>query len=304
MLIKFSVNSRKQGVQPHLAPNGPLNGKELSLEGNNGSTILLIHGLTGTPYEMWFLAKYLNREGYSVVCPRLANHGEPIEVLRKTKWQECYDSVRQAFLDLNSNGRAKRVFVAGLSVSALFSLLLADEFPGKISGVSCLSPTLFYDGWNMPWTRHLLPLVYLTPLKNIIYLREEPPYGIKNETIRKHVHEYYSQARLSDTQSVMQYGYPYIPLSLLYQHRLLVKYFKQKLPQIKIPVQFIQAKEDDMTSTKNSRYIYDRIKSEIKEITLLSDSYHVITVDQERDTVAREMNRFFNRLSGEAKSIV
>jgi carboxylesterase len=294
MLIKFSLGNGK--AAPHSGQERILNGKELTLQGNNGATVLLFHGLTGTPYEMWFLAKSLHREGYSVACPRMANHGEPIEVLRKTKWQECYASVRKVFLDMGLAEGKGKVFVCGLSVGALFALLLSDEFPGKISGVTCLSPTLFYDGWNMPWTRCLLPLIYLTPLKDIIYLKEEPPYGIKNETVRRHVHEYYSRAGLSDTQNVIQYGYPYIPLSLLYQHRLLVKYFLKKLPQMTVPVQLMQAKNDDMTSLKNSRFIYDRIGSQSKEIFLLNDSYHVIVVDQERETVAREMSGFFNRL--------
>ena len=52
-----------------------------------------------------------------------------------------------------------------------------------------------------------------------------------------------------------------------------------------------------MTSTKNSKFIYDRIKSDIKEIVLLYDSYHIITADQERDKVAAKMDEFFCRIN-------
>lgn len=261
------------------------------LEGANNSAVILIHGLTGSPNEMLFLAKSLNKNGYSVVCPRLANHGQPIEILKKTTWQDCYESARRAFLEISTAKAA--VYVSGLSMGALLALLLAEEFPGKVSGISCLSPTLFYDGWNMPWSKFFLPLAYITPLKYISYFKEEPPYGIKNEALREYVHKYYSKAVLADTTKASSYGYPYFPVTLLYQLHLLVKYLNKKLPRVTAPVQFIQAKEDDMTSVKNSEFIYDRIASKQKEMVLLYNSYHVITVDQEREKVAQEMERFF-----------
>ncbi len=267
--------------------------KGVILKGSNDCVVILIHGLTGTPNELSYLATFLNRKGYSVVCPRLANHGKPIEVLKNTKWQDCYRSVRDAFMEVMPEG--KHIFAAGLSMGALLALLLAEEFPDKISAVSCLSPTLFYDGWNMPWFRHLLPLAYFTPLKHFFYFKEEPPYGIKNEATRSYVHKYYSKAKLGDMKEVDAYGYPYFPLTLLYQLNLLVRYLTKRLSRITVPIQLIQAKEDDMTSVKNSQFIYDRVSSQIKEIVLLTNSYHVITVDQERDKMTEKMEEFFRR---------
>ncbi len=52
-----------------------------------------------------------------------------------------------------------------------------------------------------------------------------------------------------------------------------------------------------MTSEKNSLFIYNRIKSEIKEIAWLHDSYHVITVDQEREKVALGNGSLFSTIS-------
>lgn len=261
------------------------------LNGSNGRTVILIHGLTGTPNEMKFLAAFLNRKGYSIVCPRLANHGEPLAVLKNTRWQDFYASVRNEFLKIKEGKDI--IFAAGLSMGALMALLLGEEFQDRISGIICLSPTLFYDGWNAPWYRCFLPIVYLTPLKHFFYFKEDPPYGIKNERIRRLVHTYYSNSHLDDISQVAQYGYPYFPVSLLYQLKLLVKDLSKKLCTITLPVQLIQAQEDDITSVKNSEFIYHRIKSEKKEIVLLYDSYHIITADQERDTVARKMEEFF-----------
>ena len=265
-----------------------------SLKGTNGSTVILIHGLTGTPNEMKFVATFLNKKGYSVICPRLANHGEPMWVLKNTKWQDFYESVRKILTSGELAESNAPIFVAGLSMGALLALLLADEFKDRIRGVSCLAPTLFYDGWNMPGSKYFLPLSY-TPLRYFFYFKEEPPYGIKNEVIRERIHKYYANATLDDMENVAQYGYPYFPVTLLHQLGLLVRHVSKALRRMDFPVQLIQAKDDDVTSPKNSYYIYNHIGSQSKEIILFKDSYHIIIADQERDKVAAKTLDFFEK---------
>ena len=267
--------------------------KGLYLAGTNGDAVLLIHGMTGTPNEMMYLANFLNKKGYTVDCPRLANHGSPIWILKYTKWQDLYTSVRSAFLELSQKHR--RVYVSGLSMGGLLGLLLAEEFKGKVAAVSCLSPTLFYDGWNSPWYRCLLPLAYYTPLKYCLFFKESPPYGIKNAAIQRRVDEYYKKADLADMSGVEQFGYPFFPVSLLYQLEKLRDHLVEKLSSISTPLQLIQAEQDDMTSARNSQFIYDRVKSAQKELVLLHNSYHVITADQERAQVAQKVEQFFSK---------
>lgn len=289
MAVKFCLWLKKP-------PKKEIEESGIYLNGSGGPAVLLIHGLTGTPNEMRFLAGYLNKKGYTVICPRLANHGEPLHILKRTKWQSFYASAKKALLDFKTSNPQTPLFAGGLSMGALLALLLAEEFPDKVEGVCCLSPTLFYDGWNVPWTKCFLPLAYATPLKYISYFKEEPPYGIKNETIRQRVHEYYKNADLNKLNGVAKYGYPFFPVTLLCELNRLVKHLIKKLPAIKTPVQLIQAHEDDMTSVKNSQFIQDRIQSKMKEIFLLYNSYHVVTADQERETVAAGMEDFFNRV--------
>jgi carboxylesterase len=291
MSVIFSLNLKSRKDRANVKDEACDNG--FALNGSNRSTVILIHGLTGTPNEMRFLANYLNRKGYSVRCPRLANHGKPLSVLKKTKWQDFYKSVRDVITQDKINDG--QVFVAGLSMGALLGLALTDEFKDRIAGVTCLAPTLFYDGWNTPGARFFMPLA-CTPIKYFAYFKEEPPYGIRNEAIQQRVHKYYSKASLDHMENVAQYGYPFYPVTQLYQLKLLVKYLSKRLHRIKTPVQLIQAKDDDMTSIKNSKYIYDRIKSEDKEMVFLYNSYHVISVDQERDIVAEKMEGFFSRI--------
>ena len=288
-IIKLSdFQKTRKGV------NGPA-AKGLFFKGANGSAVILIHGLTGTPNEMKYVANYLNKKGYTVVCPRLANHGESMQVLKRTSWQELYASIREVLVSGELSEFKGPIFVSGLSMGSLFALLLAEEFKAQVKGAACLAPTLFYDGWNTPLSKLFFPFAY-TPLRHLAYFKESPPYGIKNEIIQQRIHRYYASARLEDMEGAEQYGYPYFPITLLHQLQLLVKYITKKLPQMCFPVQLIQAKDDDVASVKNSKFIYDRISSKTKEIVLLYNSYHVITADQERETVAEKVTGFFDRL--------
>ena len=61
------------------------------------------------------------------------------------------------------------------------------------------------------------------------------------------------------------------------------------------PIQLLQAKDDDVTSPKNSYYIYEHVASKDKEIIFFEDSYHIITADQERDKVAEAAISFFDK---------
>jgi carboxylesterase len=265
---------------------------DIVLRGNLRRTLILVHGLTGTPNEMRFLAFHFNRLGYSVICPRLANHGKPLRILKRTTWEELHASLRTVFLSALETG--DRVYVAGLSMSALFVLLLAEEFGEKLAGGICLAPTLFFDGWNVPWYNRLLPLASYTPLKYCCYFKDSTPYGIKNEKMRGMVHRFYSKARLEDIEGISKYGYAFFPVSLFYQLQRLVRRVIPLLGRINAPMLLIHAQEDDTASINNSQFIYDRISSKVKKLVILTDSYHVITADQEREKVAREMQAFLD----------
>jgi len=253
----------------------------------------LIHGLTGTAKEMSSIGLRLNNEGYSVAAPLMEGHNQSISVLKRKKWQQIYAAIKKDFLKYESN--YENIFVAGLSFGALLGILLAYEFPQKIKAVNCFSPTLFFDGWGTPKLKILLPLVYRTPLKYYFYLKEEYPYGIKNERLRSLVKNFYKSSGLFDYGKAHLYGYPVIPVSCMYQNYLLAKYVISILDKVNVPIQLLQAKDDDVTSPKNSYYIYDHIASKDKEICLFEDSYHIIIADQERDKVAEKTIAFFGK---------
>jgi carboxylesterase len=253
----------------------------------------LIHGLTGTAKEMGSIAQNLNKKGLSVACPLMANHDKSISCLKRTTWEELYNSVRKEFIKYAND--YDNIFVAGLSFGALIGILLAYEFPNKVKALNCFSPTLFFDGWANPKSRFLLPLIYKTPLQYYLYLKEGYPYGIKNERLRSRIESFYTKSDLFDYSKVHLYGYPVIPVSSMRQNYLLAKRVMKILPSVTTPIQLLQAKDDDVTSPKNSYYIYNHIGSKDKEILLFEDSYHIIIADQERDKVAAKTLAFFEK---------
>jgi len=254
----------------------------------------LIHGLTGTAKEMSSIARRLNKQGFSVAAPLLANHDKSISRLKRTSWQELYNSIRKEFIRYTAE--YENIFVAGLSFGALIGIMLAHEFPKKVKALNCFSPTLFFDGWgHKPKSRIFLPLVYRTPLKYWFYFKEEYPYGIKNQRLRTKIENFYKEAELFDYSKVYLYGYPVIPISCMYQNYLLSKKVVSILKNITTPIQLMQARNDDVTSPKNSYCIYDRVSSRQKEIIFFENSYHIITADQERNKVAQITADFFEK---------
>lgn len=257
--------------------------------------VMLLHGLTGTPTELGYVAYHLQYRGrYAVNCPRLVNHGQPLSVLARTTGEQLYESARQAFMEARAAAREKGVplVIGGLSLGAILCLMLAAEFPEDVAGVACLSPTLFYDGWNVPWTHRLLALVDYTPLKYFAYFRESAPFGLRDEALREKIAAQYDKTSIHDSDSAATLGYAHFPVRLFCAMRPLIARCKRSLPRVSCPVLLVQAERDDMTSPKNAQYIYDRVGSTQRELVLLKQSYHVVTADLERAAVATHVQRF------------
>lgn len=266
------------------------------LKGEKGA-VLLVHGITGTPSEMRYLGRAINKAGYAVLCNTLPHHCDTLNELKKVRWQEIVETSIADFNFLKKEHN--KVFIAGLSMGALIAIHLAYLFPEKVSGIVGLAPTLFYDGWAIHKGKALLPLVWRIPfLRNSINIREGYPYGLKDEFWRNKISKSYSSTTKSNqfSSDVVLFGSPFFPLACLYQHQLFVKIIKKEIPSVKTPIMLIHAKDDDMTSPKNAEYILQNIAATEKSLLLLEDSYHMITIDQEKDKVAQAAIGFLNRL--------
>lgn len=258
--------------------------------------VLLIHGITGTPSEMRYFGTCLNKAGYTVFCNTLPHHCESLNELKKVTWQEIVDCCTEDFKKIKSE--YPKVFVSGLSMGALVGMHLSYLFPSEVRGIIALAPTLFYDGWALHKGKVLMDLVWHIPfLRNAINIREGWPYGLKDEASRENIERFYKNAKAGESsKKALLFGSPFFPLACLFQHNLFVKVIKKELASIKTPILILHSQEDDMVSIRNSQFILNHIASTDKLLIPLYDSYHMITIDKEKDKVAEFSVNFMNRL--------
>ena len=91
--------------------------------GEGSDAALCLHGLTGTPYEIRPIGEALAAAGVRAVGPYLAGHGGEPEALARTTFGDWIDAVASAHRALRE--RHERVFLVGLSLGGLLSLLRA-----------------------------------------------------------------------------------------------------------------------------------------------------------------------------------
>ncbi len=249
---------------------------------------LLIHGLSGNPLEMQYLAKQLRRAGFATETPLFRGYGFDgrSDPFSGGSWQDWRAQVLERFDHPSRHYRS--VCVSGLCIGAVLALDLAAERPGKVSALALLGTTLFYDGWSLPWYQFLAPLAYYTPLRRFYSsYTERYPYGVKNEALRKWIAREMSE----NTTSIA--GASSLQMTAIHEARKLIRRVKKTLPQVTAPALVVHAEEDDVASVKSAEYVLDRIGSDEVDFILLRDSYHIVTLDNEKDRVAGETVRFF-----------
>ena len=238
--------------------------------------VLLIHGLTGTPVEMRYIGKGLHKAGFTVYGVQLPGHcGDEADLLA-TSWQDWVAGVEQALDALRQ--KVRTVFVGGLSMGAILSLHLAAKHPEKVDGLLLYGPTLWYDGWTIPRYSFLLKLLIDTPIGRNYRFMEKHPYGIKDERLRRRMLHNMLSGNSADA------GLAGTPARAVKQMWKLVAQVRKELTSIKAPTLIQHAREDDVSSVRNAYYIAKRLAGPV-DVSLLDDSYHMITVDQQRDEV-------------------
>ncbi len=251
--------------------------------------VLLIHGLTGTPAEMRFVGKGLQREGYSVLGMQLAGHCGSEADLLATGWRDWYRSVTEAADRLA--GQVDRVFVGGLSMGAILALMLAAERPAQVGGLALYGTTFAYDGWTIPPIAKLsfmLPLAVSLGIGRRRRFMEKPPYGIKCERVRQRI----AGSMLAGDSAAA--GLPGNPWPSLAEFQRLSSRVRRLLGRVRTPCLVVHSANDDVASVRNAKIVEARVAASV-ETLLLHDSYHMVTVDQEHRAVAARSAEFFSR---------
>jgi carboxylesterase len=250
--------------------------------------VLLFHGLASSPLELQLLARGLNRAGYTVYLPHLSGYGDDGRGNKRhvTPWR---DWVAQALCIFDRvHAEHGRVVIGGLCMGATLALQVASQRPREVAALVALSVTLWHDGWALPWYSALLPLAALAPrsLRSVFSYREGPPYGVKDERMRAWI-----AREMANTQSSAA-GAATITFDSLLEARRLFQATRKILDRVETPALIIHAVDDEMSSPRNAEYLARHLASRRTRLVMLRDSYHMITLDQEKEQVLSETRGF------------
>jgi carboxylesterase len=249
---------------------------------SGGNAVLLLHGLYGNPLEMHYIGRRLHRKGYSVRIPYIRGCGvfDTQSPTQTTRWELWLEQVKAHFEALKREHA--QVSVAGLCTGADLALALALESSADIHTLCLYSTTLYYDGWNVTRLRLLRALAYYTPLRYLYSYRERAPYGLKDERIRQWI------AAQMKKGAITAAGASRSPMTGVYQAERMMRYLRRNLHQISAPVLILHAKDDDTSSTRSADLVESSVSSAVVRKVILDNSYHIITMDNDKDRVLQE----------------
>ncbi|QWD75086.1 alpha/beta fold hydrolase [Polynucleobacter sp. TSB-Sco08W16] len=251
---------------------------------------ILLPGLNGGGLELGQLPTFLNSNGFNTVIPDIQGylHGSPAGDFESwiSQVHNVIDPLRKQYKTIN---------LAGISMGSTLALAVASQRT-DISSIALLSPVLRYDGWTVPWYRFLLDIACNLGIRSWEYSEREP-FGIKNPDLRRRVRDKFKAHELSEV------GAPLITAQHLYEAKGLMAYVRKNLDTITSRLLIIQSVEDDTCSVWSAEQILSNVKSDLRRAIWLGNSYHIVTIDNEREIVLNEVLRFFARGAGGNRGI-
>lgn len=234
--------------------------------------VVCVHGFTGTPYEMRYLGERLHTAGFTVRGVRLPGHGTSVAELDRTGWHDWAAAVDEAIDDLRRRCRA--VAVVGQSMGGLLALHAAAR-RDDLAAVATLAAPLWLDGASAVAARWTAPGGPLHGRVRVI-----PKLGGFDVRDR--------DARAANP------GYRAVPAGALASLCELMRLVDDELPQVRTPVLVVHARRDHTAPVASAQRIAARVGSRPVRTRILDRSFHLITIDVERDAVAAEVTTFFD----------
>ncbi len=236
-------------------------------EGDNVG-VLLIHGFTGSPIEMYPMGEYLAQQGLTVLGVQLAGHGTSPEEMAKTGWRDWVASAREGLERLRAE--RERVYVVGYSLGGLIALHLAARF--SMDGAVLLATPLYVSDWRLHLVSLVKPFVRYFPMGG----PESPDPDVKAHF----------------------WCYDRVSLHCVEQLRRFMRQTRQALPQVEMPLLIMHGERDQTVPPGCPQEIFDRTTSTDKTILRFANSTHSLPADRDRKEVWQCAYEFIARLAG------
>ena len=225
--------------------------------------VLLMHGFTGSPAELFLLGEFLNRAGFTVLGVRLEGHGtNEVDLSRKTA-DDWFNSVLDGYALLKSF--CEKIFVVGHSMGSLLSLKLAAVKP--IDKLVTLSPPFFINEdfhlEKLPPRSECEGLFIVKPRKK---LKNVPP--AVNKTYRR------------------------FPLVCVHEFLTLLDEVKKLLPEITTPLLIMHAENDHTAKFESAEFLRSSVASKEVQLVTTSKGGHLIPLTDGRDFIFEKILEF------------
>jgi carboxylesterase len=230
---------------------------------------LLIHGFTGSPQGLKGLGEYLAERGVAVVGIRLPGHGTTWQDLNRHRYGHWVEAVDAGYERLTAS---EHIFLIGLSFGAALALDFCARRPDRVSGVVTLGGFL----------RTRDPRRFLAPVISRV-TRSLP--GVGND--------------IADPAG-REIAYERFPTAAAASMLTFLRRARRGLPRVRQPILVMHGRNDHTVHPDNAELIFHSVASTDKQLVWCERSYHVITLDYDRDDVLARTYEFIKERSQDA----
>ena len=259
--------------------------------GTSGMAVVFLPGLQGSMLELGSIPKAIKKLGHTSCIPRINGYSAQSGFDTFDIWLSELDTVVNLLLENHD-----QVCLVGLSMGATLAIAYEADYQKGLPVVA-LSPVFAFDGWSVPWYYPLLYVVFKLGITNWHY-KESQPYGLRNPEVRRRV------AKQILEQETTEVGSASLSAKHLYQSLCLIEFAKKILQDFRSDLKIICSIDDDVVAPITIDWISKSISSSTCKIIWLGGSYHIITLDNEREIVVNESVEFIQESFFKRKAVV
>lgn len=242
--------------------------------GHGEDACLLLHGFTGSPWDIRPLGEALAARGFFVTAPRLPGHGTTPEAMLEANHQHWEEAALEALEALRG---FRRVFVAGLSMGALLGLRLAALRPEVVNGLVLIAPAARFKGPKMALLKHL---------RNTGLLERLIPW------VRKTATDLSDPAALAEAPIL-----PAFPIARLKDLWATQEAALRTVTQVRCPTLVVVAEQDHVVDPAGGQWLASQMTGapEVRVLSL-SEGYHIVPRDKGGPRMAAAAGDFLEAL--------